>query len=154
MRDRNHWIAAAAIILVGVCSSVSAFAACPNPVPQNTICLEWQSTTTNEDASPYTDPGGYKIYYGLASNARNLGPPIVINDPSNTQTQHQDVTGAFSITSPANGGTVEVYFQMTAFDSSNNESAFSNEIMRPVSFPDGTSPNAPVIMTIIVPVES
>ena len=80
--------------------------------------LTWTPPTTNEDGTPLEDLGGYKIYQGQAPGT--YGPPTVINDPAASSYQAEDL--------PAG----DYYFAVTAFDTSGNESAFSNEAFKSV----------------------
>jgi hypothetical protein len=77
--------------------------------------LRWQAPTQNVDGSPLDDLSGYVIYWGAASRAYTGSHTI------NSAT----VTEWESTVSP---GTY--YFAMTAFDSENNESGYSNEVRK------------------------
>jgi chitodextrinase len=94
--------------------------------------LTWDAVTTNTDGTPCTDLGGYKVYYGTASHIYN--PIDVGNVLSHT------MTGLLSETM--------YYFAVTAYDTSGNESVFSNEV-------SGIKPNIPVapghVIIIITP---
>ena len=65
---------------------------------------------------PNTEPdlAGYKVYYGTASHS--YGPPIVVGK----QTTYT-VTGL---------GIGTYFFAVTAYDTSGNESGFSNEVSK------------------------
>ena len=78
-----------------------------------TISLAWDAVTTNADGSTCTDLAGYKIYYGTASG--QYGTP---KDVGNITTY--DLTGLTA------GQTY--YIVTTAYDTSNNESSYSNEV--------------------------
>lgn len=77
--------------------------------------LRWQAPTQNVDGTPLTDLAGYVIYWGRSS--RNYSGSQTINSPTTTR---------WDATIPA--GTY--YFAMTAFDSENNESSYSNEVVK------------------------
>jgi hypothetical protein len=81
--------------------------------PGGTIRLAWDPPTTNVDGSPLTDLAGYKIYYGTASGT--YGQPI---DVGNVTT--------YTLTGLVQGQTY--YIAATAYDTSNNQSGFSNEV--------------------------
>ena len=50
------------IIFLGIFAPLVALA-----LPVGTATLTWDPPTTNVDATPLTDLGGYKLYYGTAS---------------------------------------------------------------------------------------
>lgn len=77
--------------------------------------LRWQAPTQNVDGTPLSDLAGYVIYWGTSS--RNYTGSQTIN--SATQTQWEATMSAG-----------EYYFALTAFDSENNESGYSNEILK------------------------
>lgn len=77
--------------------------------------LSWQAPTQNMDGSPLTDLAGYVIYWGVAS--RTYTGSYTINSPTITQWEATVPPGAY-------------YFAMTAFDTQNNESGYSNEILK------------------------
>jgi hypothetical protein len=79
--------------------------------------LNWSAPTTHTDGTALTDLAGYKLYFGTAS--ATYSAPI---DVGNVLTY--TVTGL-------TGGTY--YFAVTAYDSSGNESSFSNEVVRTVA---------------------
>jgi len=94
------------------------------------ITMAWQPSTTNADGTPCTDLAGYKIYYdtdqsgapydgaGLAQGASPITVPVSsLADPSNP---------AFSLSGMASGSMY--YIAVTAYDTSGNESGYSNEI--------------------------
>ena len=78
---------------------------------------------------PNTDPdlGGYKIHYGLSSG--NYSKLVDVGDPNPT---------AAVITGLVEGQTY--YFAATAYDTSNNESNFSNEITYTVPVAQNNAP--------------
>ncbi len=75
--------------------------------------LSWDPPTTNADGTPLTDLAGYKIYYGTSSN--NYFQNI---DVGNVTT--------YTIDNLTDGLTY--YFVATAYDTSGNESQYSNEV--------------------------
>ena len=86
--------------------------------------LTWDASTTNSDGTPLTDLAGYKIYYGTISGEYQLYKDV------------KNVT-EYPISLPDNGRTY--YFVVTAYDTSNNESIYSDEA-DPITTPDKTSP--------------
>jgi hypothetical protein len=77
-----------------------------------TIILDWDAPTTNADGTALTDLVGYKIYYGTASRVYNHSI-----DVGNVNT--------YTLTGLAKGQTY--YAAVTAYDTSANESGYSNE---------------------------
>lgn len=138
-----RYVLATILALVGS----AAYGACPDPLPDNTVCLTWQAPTENVDGSPLTDLAGYNVYYG--SESRTYEDPIPIE--SATATDATLFSGEVSIVSPGpQGGDVEVYFAMTALDEEGNESAFSNEVLKTVNFPDALPPGVPTVLEVLI----
>ena len=79
--------------------------------------LSWYAPKTNADGTPLTDLAGYKVYYGPSSG-------------NYTQTIDVGNATAIQIDSLAAG---TWYFAVTAYDSSGNESTFSNEVTKNIS---------------------
>jgi hypothetical protein len=77
-----------------------------------TIILDWDAPTTNADGTGLTDLVGYKIHYGTASGAYDHSI-----DVGNVTT--------YTLTGLTKGQTY--YVATTAYDTSNNESGYSNE---------------------------
>jgi hypothetical protein len=75
--------------------------------------LSWDPPTTNTDGSPLTDLNGYIVYYGTESG--NYSQSI---DVGNVTT--------YTVINLTPGTTY--YFAVTAYDTSGNESAYSNEV--------------------------
>jgi PKD repeat protein len=90
------------------------------------VQMSWTAPTTNADGSqPLTDLAGYKVFYGLSS--RQYGAPI-------------DVGNVTSYTLSGLTSDQKYYMSVKAYDTSRNESAFSNEatITPTTSPPPGT----------------
>lgn len=83
-----------------------------SPAYAGDATLSWDAPTTNADGTPLTDLGGYKVYYGTAS--RVYGTPIDVKNV---------------LTYKVIGVTKGTYFAVTAYDTSGNESAYSNEVI-------------------------
>ncbi len=82
-------------------------------VPTGSVTLAWEAPTINEDGSPITDLAGYRVYYGETSQA------------------YTDVVNVGNSTGASIGGLPigkTLYFSVTAFDISGNESTFSSEV--------------------------
>ena len=93
--------------------------------------LSWQAPTTNEDGSPLTDLAGYTIRWGM--NAGGPYPNIV--DVGMILSADIDVGSQDGTT---------VYYVATAYDTSGNQSAFSNEVSK--TYPT-LAPSPPVLNT-------
>jgi hypothetical protein len=76
--------------------------------------LFWDPPTTNTNGTPLTDIAGYTAYYGASSE--NYSQSINVDNVA---------TYALSL---ADGATN--YVAVTAYDSSGNESDYSNEVKR------------------------
>lgn len=82
-----------------------------------TATLIWLPPTTNEDGSVLEDLAGYKLYYGISSNA--LTNVITINNPG---------LSVYVVEGLAVNATY--YFAVKAIDFSGNESIFSNIVSK------------------------
>ncbi len=78
------------------------------------VALIWEAPTTNSDGTPLTDLAGYKIYYRTSSGS--YGTPINVSDENAT---NYTVDGISSD---------RWCFVVTAYDTSRNESNYSNEV--------------------------
>ena len=97
-----------------------------SPAIAGEAVLSWDPPTTNTDGSWLTDLGGYRLYYGTASG--NYGSVI---DAGNVITH---------TVTELSGGTY--YFAVTAYDTSGNESGFSNEVSKTFTSVTIPAPNA------------
>ncbi|MBI5742105.1 MAG: choice-of-anchor D domain-containing protein [Nitrospirae bacterium] len=84
----------------------------------STVTISWEPPVTNSDGSPLTDLAGYNIYYGTATG--NYNNSI---DVGNVTT--------YQITGLTSGLTY--YFAAKAYDTSGNESLYSNEVATLIS---------------------
>ena len=78
--------------------------------------LTYDAPTTNVDGTPLTDLAGYKVYYGTLSSYYN-----VIIDVGNVTT--------YKVENLSSG---TCYFAVTAYDTSWNESNYSNEVSKTI----------------------
>jgi hypothetical protein len=78
--------------------------------------LSWDPPTTNADGTPLTDLAGYKVYYGTVSGSYSQN----INVGNITTYTVADL----------NNGTY--YFAVTAYNTSGNESEYSNEVSKTI----------------------
>ena len=86
------------------------------------------------NANPDTDLAGYKVYQGTASG--QYGEPVDVGN----------VTGHVMEITPQYGATY--YFALTAYDTSGNESGYSDEASCFV--PDGVKPEKPTGLRAII----
>jgi len=89
------------------------------------VVLSWGAPSSNADGTPLNDLAGYNIYYGTASG--NYSESIDVGDVLTYQVNNLS-TG------------VTYYFTTTAYDTSGNESGYSNEISKSFAAPDTTAP--------------
>ncbi|NOZ67856.1 MAG: fibronectin type III domain-containing protein [Deferribacteres bacterium] len=89
--------------------------------------LTWTAPETNADGTPLTDLAGYKIYYGRLSGnyteVKDVGIPSC--EPRGDKTECSYTVEGLS------SGTW--YFAITAYDTSGNESDYSNEVSKEVT---------------------
>lgn len=78
------------------------------------VTLSWEPPTTNVDGSPVTDLAGYRIYYGLSS--RNYSWVIDVGNVTTYKIENLSPN--------------TYYFTVTAYDTSGNESDYSNEVSK------------------------
>ncbi|MDH4028308.1 MAG: fibronectin type III domain-containing protein [Nitrospirota bacterium] len=105
------------LLLIFLFSSNNIFAA--------DISLSWDPPVTNEDGTPLNDLEGYNIYYGTASGS--YPQKITVGNVT-----------TYQVTGLASGSTY--CFAITAYDTSGNESLYSNEICTTIQTPDTTAP--------------
>ena len=84
------------------------------------VTLIWDPPDMNADGTPCTDLVGYKVYYGKASMTYEKWI-----DVGNVTTYK--VTGL--------GAGCTYYFATTAYDTSKNESTYSNEVSTTIPIP-------------------
>ena len=92
----------------------------PPEVVTGTATLTWTAPSTKADGSPLDDLAGFWIYYGTDSGSYSQTPirvPCALSDAGRTIT-HQ-------VTNLPAGNTY--YFVVTAYNTSQAESAYSNE---------------------------
>jgi len=94
-----------------------------SPVYAGEATLSWDAPTTNADGTPLTDLGGYKVYCGTAS--RVYGTPTDVGKVL-----------TYKVINLSEG---TKYFAVTAYDTSGNESCFSNEVSKNIIVAPGCS---------------
>lgn len=90
--------------------------------------VHWIAPTQNVDGTPLADLAGFKLYYGPTTG--NYTVTIDITDPLVTEWDIPD--------------TSTLYVAITAIDADNNESAYSNEVVK--LDPQGQVPMPPVLL--------
>lgn len=105
-----------------------------------TVTVTWQAPTTNTDGTAYTDPGGFKVYYGPVSRGTATHPSVFLYP--NVVTVASPTATTFTFSAP----TGTYYMSVTAFNTSGVESNYSNEILKHVI----TQPGAPALLTVAV----
>jgi len=99
------------VLLFVLCFAAIGFAA--------DVTLTWQSPTTNSDGTPLTDLAGYKIYYGNISGTYDKTKAVDVGNVL-TKTLINFCEGTY-------------YFVATAYDTSGNESVYSNEVSKTIN---------------------
>ncbi len=103
----------------GGSASLSAFAIAVVQVANGSVTLRWTAPTQSADGSALTDLAGYRIRYGTTPG--NYPTAVTFNNPGISSAVIDNLTP----------GTY--YFVCTAFDTSNNESVFSNEATKTIN---------------------
>ena len=86
------------------------------------ITLSWDAPTSNADGTPLTDLAGYKIYVSKVPGV--YADPIDVGNVL-TKTLTNFCEGTY-------------YFVATAYDTSGNESAYSNEVSKAINIAPAT----------------
>jgi hypothetical protein len=86
------------------------------PAAMGSATLTWSAPTTNTDGTPLTDLAGYKIHYG--TSAGSYTKTIDVGNVT-TYTVNNLTSGTY-------------YFAVTAYDTSGNESSYSNEAYKTI----------------------
>ena len=89
-----------------------------------TLGLAWNAPTTNTDGSALTDLSGYRVYTGTSSSVACPGSSYQAV-PSPTSTPATGAVMSYTVTGLTTGTTY--YAEVTAVDTSGNESACSNQ---------------------------
>lgn len=98
------------------------------------VVLSWDAPTLNIDGTPCTDLAGYKVYVGTSS--RNYSQVY--------DTGTLDTTFTLQLTDGY------YCFAVTAYDTSGNESDYSNEVCQEfyTVVPDTTPPSPPILKSV------
>ncbi|MEW6109464.1 MAG: fibronectin type III domain-containing protein [Nitrospirota bacterium] len=108
-----------------------------NDNTSDSATLTWDAVSTRADGTPLNDLAGYKIYYGKSSRSYTeiaikpieSTPALCrkVDDDSDGIPDRTECKYTFNNLSPG-----IYYFSVTAYDSSGNESIFSNEVSRKI----------------------
>ena len=110
-------VAAGTTTITATSGGVSATAGLTvTAITTGSATLSWNAPTTNTDGTPLTDLAGYKVHMGTSS-----GNYTTVVDIGNVMT--------YTVSNLAPG---TYYFVVTAYDSSSNESSFSNEASKTI----------------------
>lgn len=109
----NYTYIVDAVDAVGNASNISNSA--------NATTLAATSATLEWNAVNFPTLSGYRVYYGTATGNYQQAPGAGVN-----------VGNVTSFTVTGLGGGTRYFFAVTAFDSSNNESTFSNEVFKDI----------------------
>jgi hypothetical protein len=82
------------------------------------VTFSWTPPSTNSDGTPLTDLAGYRVYSGVSSG-------------NYTQNTDAGNVTSYTVNNLSVGSTY--YFAVTAYDTSGNQSSFSNEISRTIT---------------------
>jgi hypothetical protein len=100
-------------LLFAIVAMLSLVLACMvSPLEAGQVQLSWEAPSTNADGTPLTDLAGYKLYYGQSSG--NYEFALDIGDLTTETLSGLEAGQTY-------------YFVVTAYDTSGNESTFSNE---------------------------
>ena len=98
--------------------------------------LTWDAPTTNVDRTCLADLGGYKVYYGISTGDYSYTEKIDINGISCEDTGVDAGTNCGTIKECTyivdNLSSGTWYFAVTAYDTSGNESDYSNEVSKEI----------------------
>jgi len=130
--------------------STLVYLLCPLIMPASLfageVTLSWDAPTTNEDSTPLTDLAGYKVYY----DSDQSGPPYdgigAIQGLSPIDVKVSELSDSnnpkYQISGLSDGATY--YFAVTAYDTSGNESSYSNEVSKTITTPDTIVPTVSI----------
>ena len=137
--------------------ALPAFAECPEQadLPPNSVCVEWQAPTQNVDGSsiPASGPGSiasYRLFWSTTVGRYNVADSVLIDDPA--LREFTTTAGTISIPRPPEGGDVDLFLVMTATNTTDEESSYSNTVARVINFPPPV-PGEPTILDVILRIE-
>jgi hypothetical protein len=108
------------LVCIGPGGSVSASVTVAVQMPSGVATLAWTPPTTNQDGSTLDDLSGYKVYIGTSPGVYSRTVEIT-NPGVSTYVVENLLPGTY-------------YFAVTAFDAAGNESSYSNEAAKTISY--------------------
>lgn len=109
------------LLLLLLLIPVSIACATPTVLTVGDTTVSWDAPTTNADGSTLTDGAGYWLYFASVSKGQSNLQRYEITDWSQTSVLFIDIP---TIT------TTDIFLRVTAYDTSGNESDWSNEAVR------------------------
>lgn len=103
------------------------------------VTLSWTAPVTNTDGSALIDLAGYNVY---SSTTGSAGPFLKTASTTTTTTTY---TTTFSV---PNNTYITYWYTVTAFDTSGNQSDYSNIVSKSFFGLDTISPKVPTNLTI------
>lgn len=116
LRTKAGFLVFASILFV-VMAGCGGGGSAGNTGVNTTASLSWDAPDSNIDGTPVDDLAGYRVYYGTSSGNYTSFVDIGL---SNTAVIDSLTPGA------------TYYFVITTYDTSGNESAFSNEVSKTI----------------------
>lgn len=142
------------LIMALMLLAVPAFADCPDPALEGTICVEWDAPDENVDGTPIpaSGPGSiasYRLFWSLTQGSFSIGDSVLITNPDLRELTVAE--GEIIVPRPPEGGTVPLFLVMTATNTLGESSAFSATVARDLVFPRPV-PGEPTILEVTVPI--
>lgn len=100
--------------------------------------LTWRAPARDVTGNPLTDLAGHRVHWGVASRAYTENADV----PGGTPGAVGQHTAEVAVEGQP-GDVVTLYFAVTAYDASGNESAYSNEITQSFRIVDTAAPEPP-----------
>ncbi len=140
------WALCALLFLIPITANAQT-AQCP----ENFACLQWVAPTQNRDGSELTDLDSYALVWGDTS--RGYTGRLLIGDPAQTSGQFAIDPSSIDLAPllPNQVVLASLFFAMTAIDADGNESAYSNEVIKAVTF-TADVPDPPSSFDIQIPI--
>jgi hypothetical protein len=102
-----------------ICTILAGFLCLVQDAFSAEVTMSWDPPTTNTDGTPLTDLAGYKVYFGITS--QNYSHTMDVGNVT-----------VYTVGNLTEG--LVYYFAVTAYDTSGNESEYSNEASKTIQF--------------------
>ncbi len=109
------------VLLIGVATYACAE---PTAITADDTQVCWTAPTTNVDGSAISDGAGFKVYWSDVPDGQSNSQRQDVSGWGSSCVQFSAITGLLAS---------QIYFKVTAADTSGNESAWSNEAIRKFS---------------------